>query len=191
MPATQSRSFKKRGAAALLTAAQKGARKYIETTTNEAAAKVSPNKPLTEQQKEFVRQWAAGESISTAAARAGYGQDSYGYRIVHMPNARRMYEEEKRKYEEAAQMTRKKVMDMHLEAYQCAKLMSEPSAMVAAAREIGKMCGYYEPTKVQVDVNVQGQILVKQLTSMSDTELLKLLTEQTPAQLEAPKESNE
>ena len=166
--------------------AEKGVRGYINTSTYEGAESISPDKPLTAQQLGFAQAWATGESISSAALRAGYADDAIGYRLVRMPNVRRAYDAEKRKYEEACQMTRKKVMDMHLEAFEMAKLMAEPASMVSAAREIGRMCGYYEPVKHQVSVNVQGEVAVRQLNAMSDSELLKLITGGTQAVLPAP-----
>lgn len=182
---TKKQLFKrpKRGADVGLSPVDKGARKYHDTCTNAAAAQVSPDKPLTVQQQAFVENWAAGDSIVNATLRAGYESESIGYRMVHMPNIKRAYEREKALYEEASQMTRKKVMDMHLEAFQMAKLMAEPASMVSAAREIGRMCGYYEPVKHQIDVNVKGEVTVRQLNSMSDAELLKFISGATPLQL--------
>ena len=167
---------KKRGASALETAVSKGTRQHLSTTSAANAALVDPDKPLTEMQREFAKLWASGESIATACVRAGYADEGFGYRMARMPNVRRLYDAEKAKYEAAAQMTRKKVMDMHLEAFEMAKLMAEPSSMVAAAREIGKMCGYYEPVKLQVTHNHQGEVAVRQLNAMSDSDLLKLIT---------------
>lgn len=150
--------------------------KYAETTTMAAAAMVPVDKPLTTQQRAFVKFWAEGDSIANAMHRAGYNdQPSYGYRMAKMPNILALYHEEKRLYEEACQMTRKKVMDMLLESYEMAKLMSEPATMVSAAREVGKMCGYYEPTKTQVNVTLNGQVNVAQLGRLSDEELLKII----------------
>ena len=149
----------------------------IDTGTNAGAAMVSPNKPLTEKQKLFVKHWAEGESILTAAVRAGYADGGQmAYRMVHMPNIQALKAKYEAKYEEAAQMTRKKVMDMHLEAFEMAKLMSEPATMVSAAREVGKMCGYYAPVEVKMKVDVTGNIMVDRLNSMSDAELLKVIT---------------
>ena len=48
------------------------------------------------------------------------------------------------------------------------------------------MCGYYEPIKMKVDVNVQGEVAVRQLNSMSDAELLKFLQGQAPLALPEP-----
>lgn len=158
----------------------------METTTMAAAALVSPDKPLTEMQKAFVKFWAEGDSISTAMMRAGYNeQPSYGYRMAKMPNVLAEYERIKKAYEDAAQMTRKKVMDMHLEAYEMAKLMAEPATMVSAAREIGRMCGYYEPVKQKLEISVSGQIAVKRIESMSTEDLIKMVAEGMAAMQQA------
>ena len=155
--------------------------KYPNTSGMAAAAAIDGDKPLTEMQRHFVREWAKGETIRTASARAGYNAgDSIAYRMVKMPNILKMYREEKAKYEQAAQMSRKKVMDMHLEAFEMAKLMSEPASMVSAAREIGRMCGYYEPVKHVVEHNHSGELTLRQLSGMSDVELMKLMKADTP-----------
>lgn len=155
---------------------EKGIRNNLYTTNKANAALIDENKPLTPQQLIFVKAWASGESIKTASARAGYNDDaSYAYRMTVMPNILKIYREEKVKYEAACDMSRQKVMDGLLEAVEMAKLMAEPATMVSGWREIGKMCGYYEPTKVQVDVNVSGEVSVRQLNNMSDAELLKLI----------------
>jgi phage terminase small subunit len=147
------------------------------TGTMAAAAAVSVDKPLTEKQKEFVKFWAEGDSIPNALARAGYSvaDNSLGYRMAKMPNVLALKAKYQAQYEEAAAMTKKKVMDMHLEAFEMAKLMSEPATMVSAAREVGKLCGYYEPQKVQLDVNVNQSLLMGRVNQLSDAELLKII----------------
>lgn len=153
------------------------ARQYNNTGTNAGAMLVDVNKELNDKQKLFVKFWAEGESISTASAKAGYNDAAtYAYRMTKMPNVLALYSRIKAKYEEAGQMTRKKVMDMLIESYDMAKLMAEPSTMVAAAREVGKMCGYYAPVEHKMKVDVTGNIVVDRLNSMSDAELLKLIT---------------
>jgi|GEM_PF-730700 len=154
------------------------ARKYVSTITNAGAAATSPTKPLTEKQKLFARYWAEGDTLPAAARRAGYpeGSTRLAYSMIHMPAIRALYDAEKKKYEEAGAMTRKKVMDMLVEAYDVAKMVSEPSSMVAAAREIGKMCGYYAPVEQKVSVSVSGRVVMDRLDRMSDEELLKIIT---------------
>lgn len=148
-----------------------------ETCNKEGASQVDVNKPLTDMQKEFVRHWAKGESITSASARAGFSSKGVGYQLVRMPNVLAYKATFERKYEEAAQMSRKKVMDMHMEAFEMAKLMAEPASMVSAAREIGKMCGYYAPVEVKVKVDVQGNLIVGHLNALSDSELLQAISQ--------------
>ena len=152
-------------------------RKYNNTGTNAGAMLVDVNRELNDKQKLFVKFWAEGETIPTASVKAGYNDAAtYAYRMVNMPNVLKLYHQIKAKYEEAGQMTRQKVMDMLIESYDMAKLMAEPSTMVAAAREVGKMCGYYAPVEHKMKVDVTGNIVVDRLNSMSDAELLKLIT---------------
>ena len=159
----------------------KSVRAAPETTTMAAAAAVSPDKPLTEKQRLYAVARARGESVPNAMFAAGYNEQvSYGYRLDKMPNVRRLIAQEAALYAEAAQMDRKKVIDMHLEAYELAKTLAEPSTMVAAAREIGKICGLYEPSKVEVTVNGAVQHEIHRFEAMSDAELLEVLAQGLP-----------
>lgn len=152
----------------------------IETTTKATAALVSPDKPLTEQQKLFVYHWARGESILSAAIKAGYSNagSGIGYRLVYMPNILRAYQAEKDAYERDSGMNRKRVIDGFLEAVEMAKTMAEPSTMVAGWREIGKMCGYYEPVQVKHTVTHEGKVMLDRLDKLSDEELFDLIQKQ-------------
>jgi phage terminase small subunit len=153
------------------------ARKAPNTSSMAGAAAVDPNKPLTEKQKLFAKNIASGDSVPNAMARAGYSTADYslGSRMMVMPNIKAVIDAERKAFEEANQMTRKKVMEMLQESYDMAKLAAEPATMVSAAREIGKMCGYYEPRKVQVDVNLQGSIAMGRMNALSDADLLKII----------------
>lgn len=149
----------------------------VNSTTIAAIEKYDADRPLTDKQLLFTRLWAQGETPRTAVVLAGYSENSseLGWRLTKDPAILKLYHAEKKLYEEASQMTRKRVMDMLNEAYECAKMVSEPSSMVAAAREIGKMCGYYEP-EVKIVKHV-GVPLIDQLNTLSDAELEKLLEE--------------
>lgn len=170
---------KKRGAAADRTEVIALNRKKYRNAANipvaEIASTIDPNKPLTEKAKAFVKFWAMGDSITAASARAGYGDGaSYAYRLVHFPQVKTLYLEEKRLYEEAGQVTRKEVIDGLRAAVQHAIEVSEPSSEVAGWREIAKICGYYQETKRTIDVNVRG---MDRLERMSDAELMKMIKE--------------
>lgn len=178
---------KKRGASADTARTGLEARaRGIDTSTYAGAALIDPDKPLSEKQKSFVKFWAQGETIPSASAKAGYADGAtYAYRMVRMPNILALYDQEKRLYEEAAGMSRKKVMDMLMESYDVAKMMSEPASMVSAAREIGKMCGYYEPVRIKHEVSVEGKLLVERVSAMDDDQLLELIARSSAAIAEA------
>lgn len=154
-------------------------RGYVDTSAipvDQIAEHVDPNKPLTEKAKLFVKFWAQGESITSASARAGYGDGAtYAYRLTRYPQAIALYNAEKRLYEESCQMTRKKVMDGLLEGIEMAKLAGEPASVITGWKTVGQMCGYFEPRKVKVDVNVQGNVTMQQMSKMSDAELLRVI----------------
>lgn len=135
---------------------------------------------LTEMQMMFVRHWAAGESILSASARAGYSDGgTYAYRLAKDPAVLKIYNREKELYEKSCQMTRKKVMDGFLEAAEMARIQADPTAMTGAYREIGKMCGYYEPVRTKIDITVNGKITQK-VERMSDEMLLALIKGEVP-----------
>ena len=160
----------------------KSLRAAPETTTMAAAAAVSPDKPLTEKQKLYAVARARGESVPNAMAQAGYNEQvSYGYRLDKMPNVQALIRQEQALYAAAAQIDRKKVIDMQLEAYELARTMAEPATMVSAAREIGKICGLYEPQKVQINVRGSVQHEIHRFEAMSDAELLEVLSQGLPA----------
>jgi phage terminase small subunit len=145
---------------------------HISPKNLREAEKRKEGRPLTTKQRDFVREWARGEVISTACARADL-HVSEGYRLAKDPAILKLYNEEKRLYEDAAQMSRKKVMDMLQDAFDCAKLVCEPASMVAAARELGKMCGYYEQ-KIVVEHKIGGKLLDR-MSTMTDEQLLEIM----------------
>jgi phage terminase small subunit len=153
----------------------------------EMALVISPDRPLTDKQKEFTRYWAQGDSIPNAATRAGYkGNTTIAYRMVKMPNVLKLKARYEAEWQETGKMTREKVMNGMIESIEMAKLMSEPSSMIAGWREIGKICGYYAPVEHKVKVDVSGNILVDKLNSLSDAELLKIINGGASAILPAP-----
>lgn len=148
-------------------------------------AEANPDRPLTAKMKEFVKLWAQGETLLSASIRAGYTDNgTYAYRLAKDPAILKIYHREKEAYAAAVGMTRQKVMEGLLEAVEMAKIQADPTAMIAGWREVGKMCGYYEPVKKQIDVNITGNVVMQRLNKLSDAELLKLIETETANALE-------
>src|SRR5574343_417230 len=153
--------------------------KSPDTSSYAGTALANPNRPLTTKMKDFVKYWAQGESILSAAVRAGYTDGgTYAYRLAKDPAILKIYHAEKEAYEQAVGMTRQRVTEGLLEAVEMAKIQADPTAMIAGWREVGKMCGYYEPTKKQIDINVTGNVTMERLSRLSDAQLLKRIEEQ-------------
>lgn len=159
--------------------------KSPNTSGLDGVALANPDRPLTTKMKDFVKYWAQGESILSAAIKAGYTDGgTYAYRLAKDPAILKIYHAEKEAYAQAVGMTRQRVMEGLLEAVEMAKVQADPTAMIAGWREVGKMCGYYEPVKKQIDVNIAGNVVMERLNRLSDSELLKLIEQQTTNALE-------
>jgi phage terminase small subunit len=151
----------------------------LKTTRGENA-----DKPLSEQQRLFVRFHVHEQMNVTAAARAaGYkGNASVaGMSLMKNPAVLKAIERAQEEYRLASQMTRKKVIDGFLEAIDLARMQSEPASMIAGWREVGRVCGLYEPTKTRMEVSVNGSVTLQRLETMTDAELLQLMHEQPEA----------
>lgn len=140
-----------------------------------SAAEIDVDKPLTDKQKAFVESWAKGNSIGRASLDAGFADDGIGYRLVRQPNVLKLKAELSAKYEETAEMSRKKVMDGLIESIEMAKLMAEPSTMIQGWKTVAQMCGYMAPVETKLKIDVTGNVTMSRLTQMSDAELLELI----------------
>lgn len=147
-----------------------------ESAPNNDVENYDPDRPLTTKMKQFVTFWAQGETILSAAVRAGYSDGgSMAYKLARDPAILKLYNAEKEAYAASVQMTRQKVMEGLLEGVEMAKMMSEPASVISGWREIGKMCGYYEPVRKKIEINVKGDVTMKHLNKMTDADLLKIV----------------
>jgi hypothetical protein len=74
-------------------------------------------------------------------------------------------------------------MDGLLEGVEMAKLVSDPHAVITGWKTIGQMCGYFEPQKRTVDINLNDNRTMQSMSKMSDAELLKKIQEGVATQL--------
>lgn len=164
MPSPKSSAPKKRASSSVM----------IGRRQDLAADKPRKLTVMTAKQKALINYIGQGESVVSAAARAGYTDNgTSAYRMMKDPAVLELIAQRKAAYEKASDMTRQKVMNGLLEAAEMAKLMAEPSSMVAAWREIGKMCGYYAP--VETRVRVEGNIVLDKMEKLTEAELLELV----------------
>ena len=153
-----------------------GYRDQIPETTGD------PTGRLTDKQRGFVHNVLRGMTQTMAARAAGYTHPrEAGSKLIREPHVQESIRFLQGKYEKAAQMTRKKVMDGMLEAIEMAKIQGDPGVMVSGWREIGRMCGYYAAEKREINVNITAKRAVDKLETLSDDELLEMIEKDSEA----------
>lgn len=139
---------------------------------------LDPLQMLDPRERIFAEHVANGARQVVAARAAGFKQpEKLAYRVLkrpHVAKAVKYLADENRK---AAQMDRKKVMAGFLDAIEIAKLQGDPGVMVAGWREVGRMCGLYEPEKKTLDVNITAKRMISKLETMTTEELFELADE--------------
>jgi hypothetical protein len=127
-----------------------------------------PRKKLTEKQTDFAEKVLDGMAPSTAAG------PNNGTLMMRSPAVKEYLAQHRAELSSATQINRSDVLEMLMEAYDAAKITSEPGNMVAAAREIGKMLGFYEPEQIKLQLTTNQARLKSKFEIMSDEELLQL-----------------
>jgi hypothetical protein len=128
---------------------------------------------VTEKQDKYIEARLDGKSKTEAAREAGYNVNGVGM-IEKSADVRAALEQARSELSSATQIKRADVIEMLQEAYNMAKLSAEPSSMVSAAKEIGKMLGYYEPETIRIETQRNSGTVQRKLMTMSDEELLEL-----------------
>ncbi len=144
---------------------------------------------LSPKQERFATAYAQHHNASLACREAGYS--AYG-RSASVTGTRLLADvcvlERIRALEAASarelRVTRLRFLFELQEAAALAKEKKEPAALIAAWREIGKACGFYQPERIKVDVNVAGSPEMGRLNMLSDAELLKIIEAGQAAQPE-------
>jgi hypothetical protein len=74
----------------------------------------------------------------------------------------------------ATKVTREKVVEMFERAYEMAEHKEEPQNMIAAARELGRIFGYYEAVEVKHTLSPEQKMLLGHFRDMSREELAQI-----------------
>jgi phage terminase small subunit len=130
---------------------------------------------LTEKQKKYVEKRLDGESQAKSALIAGYSDHPSACTTPEKSEkVKQALALARSELSSATQIKRADVIEMLMEAYDMAKLGAEASSMVAAAREIGKMLGFYEPETVKLELTGDQAQLQTRLRTLTDEELLQI-----------------
>lgn len=75
-------------------------------------------------------------------------------------------------------MSRKRVMQGILEAIDLAKDQRQANSMITGWKEIGRMCGFYEPERREITISANSAEIIEELTTLSRDKLLELASQQ-------------
>lgn len=128
---------------------------------------------VTEKQDKYIEARLDGKSKRQAAIDAGYNVNGVAV-IEKSADVRAALEQARSELSTATQIKRADVIEMLKEAYDMAKLAAEPSSMVSAAKEIGKMLGFYEPETIRIETQRNAGTVQRKLMTMTDEELMEI-----------------
>lgn len=137
------------------------------------------NASLTVRQARFVDEFLIDCNGAAAAVRAGYAARSAkvaASRLLTFDNPVKVAIQA-RQHADSMRLgvTREEVIRGFQEAFDMAKEERAPAAMVAAARELGKMLGFYAPARIEAEVGIKALACRGRLEGMTDDELLGLI----------------
>lgn len=140
--------------------------------------------PLTKRQRRFVDEFALSLNGAAAATRAGYAPGSAkvaAARLLTKVNVQAALARHESAAARAMEMSRQRVVQELQAAVELARHKNDPMAMVAAWREIAKICGLYAPERKQLSVSADQTSVLERLTALSDQQLLALIHEDIAA----------
>ena len=133
--------------------------------------------PLTPKQAKFAEEYLIDGNGTAAAVRSGFaaaGAHVTASRLLRNPKVSEAIREGQAETRRALKIEREHVIRDLERAYELAKQLGQPANMVAAAREIGRLCGLYEPVRHAVEVRLPPEA-VGRFESMSDAQLIQIL----------------
>ncbi len=134
---------------------------------------------MTPKQLRFVEEYSLDHNGAGAAVRAGFAPNSArvtASRLLAKANVAEAVAVRESEAAKSMNMTRARVLEALQDAFDKARQASDPKAMVAAAREIAKVCGFYAPERRKVEVTSAGaRAMMARLEAMSDEELLAVI----------------
>lgn len=133
---------------------------------------------LNDKQLRFVDEYCISHSAADAARKAGYSvKTAYaiGAENLRKPQIKAAIQARQAATALDLGVTRQQVLADLLEAIQAARVQGNPGAMIAGAREVGKLLGFYEPEAQRVELTVNDRGLAAKYQGMTDRELTAII----------------
>ena len=149
----------------------------MQTKNKETKVSVLPERPnLTKSQVEFLSVYSANAflPVSEICRQTGIASSDVTRWKRNSERFRNALAIEHRRSQQVLNIDRKHVLKGMIEAVDMAKDMRQPAGMISGWREIGRICGFYEPEKREITLSVNSEQLVEELRNLSRERLLEL-----------------
>ncbi|MDP1610092.1 MAG: terminase small subunit [Sulfuritalea sp.] len=134
---------------------------------------------LTPKQQRFVDEFIVCGNGSEAARRAGYSERTayqIAYENMRKPEIQAAIGAYKQAQAEKLELRREHIVAAILQAVEVAQSQSKAGPMISGWREIGKLCGFYDPVSLKAEKR-QQQEPREVVRGMSSAELLSRVSE--------------
>lgn len=135
---------------------------------------------LTDKQVEFFHVYLSSPflSLKQICEQAQVQQRTVKGWIATSDEFRKALMTEQNRSRAVSNMSRKRVMRGMLEAVDMARELKQANTMLSGYKEIGRMCGFYEPERREVTLSVQAKEIVKEMKTLSREQLLDIAEQQ-------------
>ncbi len=131
-------------------------------------------KELTPIQTAYVKWRLRGLNVPQAATAAGLASPhDNGHRLEEAVGVQLELKKNRERLEKRIGVTKETVAAGLMEAFEMARTMADPTAMVASMRELGKLLGHYAPEVKRLEKSLDKNEILKALEQMDDAELLR------------------
>lgn len=133
---------------------------------------------LTPRQLAFVDAYSIDGNAARAARAAGYAEGSAKVVACRLTKNNRIAAEIAKRRAvnaEKLEITKEQVLAQIVEAINMARAQQNPAAMISGCVQLAKLCGFYEPERVEMALNADGGRMRATFAAMSDEELLAIV----------------
>jgi hypothetical protein len=148
--------------------------------TGEAVGELIERPPLTDKQIEFFHVYMSSPflPLREICNQAQVQQRTVKKWIAQSESFRKALTTEQNRSRAVSNMSRKRVMRGMLEAVDMARDSRQANTMLSGWKEIGRMCGFYEPERREIILSKSAEEMQKEIKTLTREQLLDLAAQQ-------------
>lgn len=152
----------------------------LEDITGEEVGELLDRPALTDKQIEFFHVYLSSPflPLREICNQANVQQRTVKKWIANSESFRKALTTEQNRSRAVSNMSRKRVMRGMLEAVDMARDRLQPNTMLSGWKEIGRMCGFYEPERREIILSKSAEEMQKEIKTLTRAQLLDIAGQQ-------------